>query len=160
MERLTYFEGGKWCLRIGDTEYSGPEVDRLAAYEDTGMEPDDIESLKIIPATNELMAYRALGPIGHLRGLVEEERDGRGVVLPCRIGDTAFVLENEDEDGGDDCIFEGDIVAIHIGLGGITATIGHMENKCWFSETERRVSDLNVDWFLTRAEAEAAQKEG
>ena len=34
MERCTYFEGGKWRIRLGDTEYSGLWVDRLAAYED------------------------------------------------------------------------------------------------------------------------------
>lgn len=34
MERLTYFEGGKWRLRIGETECSGPAIDHLAAYED------------------------------------------------------------------------------------------------------------------------------
>lgn len=96
-------------------------------------------------------------PLAHLRELVEAERDGRCVVLPCKIGDTAFVLESEDEDGGDDCIFEGNIVAIRIGA---TVSIGHMEHKCWFSETERRISDLSVDWFLTRAEAEAAQGGG
>lgn len=38
MERLTYFDGGKWRLKIGDTEYSGEVVDRLAAYEDTVLE--------------------------------------------------------------------------------------------------------------------------
>ena len=99
-------------------------------------------------------------PFAHLRDLVEAERDGRCVVLPCKIGDTAFVLETEDEDGGDDCIFEGNIVAIHIGAGEATVTIGHMENICWFSETEHRVSDLNVDWFLTSEEAQAAQGGG
>ncbi|WP_287227535.1 hypothetical protein [Oscillibacter sp.] len=42
MERLTYFDGGKWRLKIGDTEYSGEAVDRLAAYEGTGLEPEEI----------------------------------------------------------------------------------------------------------------------
>ena len=48
MKRLTYFDGGKWRLKIGDTEYSGEVVDRLAAYEETGLEPEHIELL--IPA--------------------------------------------------------------------------------------------------------------
>ena len=34
MERYTYFDGGKWRIRIGDTEHSGQWVDRLAAYEE------------------------------------------------------------------------------------------------------------------------------
>lgn len=42
MEQLTYFDGGKWRLKIGDTEYSGKAVDRLAAYEDTGLEPEEV----------------------------------------------------------------------------------------------------------------------
>lgn len=46
MERLTYFDGGKWRIKIGDTEYSGEAVDRLAAYEDTGLEPEEIIELK------------------------------------------------------------------------------------------------------------------
>ena len=40
MERYTYFDGGKWRIKIGDTEYSGDWVDRLAAYEETGLEPE------------------------------------------------------------------------------------------------------------------------
>ena len=46
MERLTYFDNGKWRLKIGETEYSGKAVDRLAAYEDTGLEPEEIIELK------------------------------------------------------------------------------------------------------------------
>ena len=43
MKRYTYFDGGKWRLKIGDTEYSGDWVDRLAAYEETGLEPEDMK---------------------------------------------------------------------------------------------------------------------
>lgn len=46
MERLTYFDSGKWRLKIGDTEYSGEAVARLAAYEGTGLEPEEIIELK------------------------------------------------------------------------------------------------------------------
>ena len=46
MKRLTYFDGGKWRLKIGDTEYSGEVADRLAAYEDTGLEPEEVRSQK------------------------------------------------------------------------------------------------------------------
>ena len=48
MKRLTYFDGGKWRLKIGDTEYSGKAVDRLAAYEDTGLEPETISKIRDI----------------------------------------------------------------------------------------------------------------
>lgn len=46
MKRLTYMYGEKWRLRIGDTEYSGKAVDRLAAYEGTGLEPEEIYAAK------------------------------------------------------------------------------------------------------------------
>ena len=65
---------------------------RLAAYEDTGLEPEEIEE-------HEAAKYNAgyyhgdegrcrwiekeLGPIDHLRDLLQAEQDGRLVVLPC-----------------------------------------------------------------------------
>ena len=86
MERLTYFDGGKWRLKIGDTEYSGEAVDRLAAYEGTGLEPEEILSAvdmaKIACALHELNAYKELGPIDRLRELAQADREGRCVVLP------------------------------------------------------------------------------
>ena len=61
---------------------------RLAAYEDTGLEPEEILSAvdmaKIACALHELNAYKDLGPIDHLRTLLQAEQDGRLVVLPCR----------------------------------------------------------------------------
>ena len=66
MEGYTYFDGGKWRLKIGDTEYSGEVVDRLAAYEETGLEPERIELL--IPADD-----------------VAEVRHGRWIFDPGKI---------------------------------------------------------------------------
>lgn len=66
MERLTYFDAGKWRLKIGDTEYSGEAVDRLAAYEDTGLEPDQIAET-----------------IWRLRDYFDADHEGRLIVLPC-----------------------------------------------------------------------------
>ena len=85
MERYTYFDGGKWRLKIGDTEYSGKAVDRLAAYEDTGLEPEEIEQLKgeafgLRVDKQELEQYRALGPIDRLRELAQADKENR--VLP------------------------------------------------------------------------------
>ena len=84
MERLTYFDGGKWRLKIGNTEYSGEAVDRLAAYEGTGLEPEEILSAvdmaKIACALHELNAYKELGPIDRLRELKQADDEGRCVV--------------------------------------------------------------------------------
>lgn len=46
MERLTYFDNGRWMLLINGVEYAGlPFVDRLAAYEDTGLTPEEVKAL-------------------------------------------------------------------------------------------------------------------
>lgn len=76
MKRLTYFDGGKWRLKIGDTEYSGETVDRLAAYEDTGLEPDDIKRVFNEDAVLNL-AGQALGVTpDHLHELAQADREG------------------------------------------------------------------------------------
>lgn len=98
MERLTYMDGGKWRMRIGDTEYSGKEADRVSDYENTGLEPEKIEQLKgevfgLRLDKQELEQYRSLGPIDRLRELVEADREGRCVVLPCKIGDTLYRIQ-------------------------------------------------------------------
>lgn len=83
MERYTYFDGGKWRLKIGDTEYSGDWVDRLAAYEDTGLEPEEVEHLKLASmgkAIAEIKEFEGV-PIDRLRELAQAEKEGRLVVL-------------------------------------------------------------------------------
>lgn len=92
MERLTYFDGGKWRLKIGDTEYSGEAVDRLAAYEDTGLEPEEVlpkeYAGEIMKSMILLKEYQKLGPIDRLRELAQADRDGK---LPkYTIGDTVY----------------------------------------------------------------------
>lgn len=63
MERYTYFDSGKFRLKIDDTEYSGDWVDRLAAYEETGLDPEE---------------------------LAQAKKKGRLVVLPCDVGDKLY----------------------------------------------------------------------
>lgn len=82
MERYTYFDGGKWRLKIGDTEYSGDWVDRLAAYEETRLEPEDMKR-----AFNEDATLKLAGQIlgmspDRLRELAQAKKEGRLVVLP------------------------------------------------------------------------------
>lgn len=93
MERYTYFDGGKWRLKIGDTEYSGDWVERLAAYEETGLEPEAVEHLKLASmgkAIAEIKEFEGV-PIDRLRELAQAKKKGRLVVLPCSIGDPVFM---------------------------------------------------------------------
>lgn len=83
MERYTYFDGGKWRLKIDDTEYSGDWVNRLAAYEETRLEPEDMKKAFNEDATLKL-AGQILGVTpGRLRELAQAEKEGRLVVLPA-----------------------------------------------------------------------------
>lgn len=91
-----------WRLKIGNTEYSGEAVDRLAAYEGTGLEPEEILSAvdmaKIACALHELNAYKELGSIDCLRKLAQADREGRCVVLPAKPDQTIYQWRI-----GDDC---------------------------------------------------------
>ena len=46
MERLTYFENGHWRLDFNGCQYQAGFVDRLAAYENTGLTPEEILNVK------------------------------------------------------------------------------------------------------------------
>lgn len=60
--------------------------DRLAAYEDTGLEPEEVltakENAKVACALNLLKEYQSVGSVEHFREFSQAERDGRLVVLP------------------------------------------------------------------------------
>lgn len=71
MGRLTYFDGGKWRMRIGDTEYSGEKVDRISAYEDILDGCDDID---------------------RLRELVGADKDGRLILNPLKADDKVYIV--------------------------------------------------------------------
>ena len=62
---------------------------RLKAYEDTGMYPESVEALKLSmmgKAISEITEFNGL-PIDRLRELTEADKDGRVVVLPCKVGE-------------------------------------------------------------------------
>ena len=84
MKRLTYFDGGKWRLKIGDTEYSGKAVDRLAAYEDTGLEPETISKIRDI-------VLDISGDLDRLRELPE----GSGWFVTCSGKKLTVVMDIE-----------------------------------------------------------------
>ena len=91
MERLTYRDKDGMAMMKERGGWKSGGIERLAAYEDTGLEPQDIISAvdmsKIACALHELNAYKDIGPIDHIRDLIKAEQDGRLVVLPCKVGD-------------------------------------------------------------------------
>ncbi len=80
MERLThrYTDGKAWAniynvCACGENECKGPIIDRLAAYEDTGMEPEEIYGLCEMDKRSRM---------AKMLRWEKAERDGRLVVLP------------------------------------------------------------------------------
>ena len=100
MERLTKRIDGiavleSWAIDKDPVSIIQRLCNRLAAYEDTGLEPQDIISAvdmyKIACALHELNAYKDLGPIDHIRDLIKAEQDGRLVMLPCKAGTLIYI---------------------------------------------------------------------
>ena len=94
MERYTYFDGGKWRLKIGDTEYSGDWVERLAAYEETRLESEDMKK-----AFNEDATLKLAGQIlgmspDRLRELAQAENKGTCGIPPVRLHQHIFRVFN------------------------------------------------------------------
>lgn len=67
-------------------------LDRLVEYEDTGLTPEEIKA----PFTEDTMINLAAQALGveadRLRKLAEADKDGRVVVLPCKVGDTVWIV--------------------------------------------------------------------
>ena len=123
---------------------------RLSAYEDTGLEPQDIISAvdmsKIACALHELNAYKDIGPIDHLRDLLQAEHDGRLVVLPCKVGDHVWADGRE---------------AIVVWFFGYkTERYLHAQFFDNAEYTDIPFCEIGKTVFLTREEAELAQKGG
>ena len=87
---------GDGC-KINDCLFETAVCDRLAAYEDTGLTPEEIKA----PFTEDTMINLAAQALGvepsRLREIAEAEKDGRCVVLPCKVGDTVWRIVRDGE---------------------------------------------------------------
>ena len=81
--------------KINDCPFETAVCDRLAAYEDTGMTPEEIKA----PLTEDTMINLAAQALGvepsRLRELAVADKDGRCVVLPCKVGDVVYGFHGE-----------------------------------------------------------------
>ncbi len=152
MERLTKIDSIGWYINDQSIAYDerrrGKEIDRLAAYEDTGLEPCDYTTMRAVMEQadkakedlSELIHVVGAAGIDHLRELVEAEKDGRLVVLPCKVGDTVFAAEAKP-------VTTLSVVRVGVYLEGT-------EGEGW-----ENLDNFGKTIFLTRSEAEAALKE-
>ena len=106
-------------------------INRLAAYEETGLEPEAVEHLKLASmgkAIAEIKEFEGV-PIDRLRELAQAEKEGRLVVLPCEIGSPVYSHARK-LDGADYV----------------------RETEFWWSD----IPQMGKTVFLTREAAEAA----
>jgi hypothetical protein len=98
MERLTF--DGNFCDIAQCWELPCPHNgacsqrkvwERLKAYEDTGLTPEEIKSMKDEHFSGLEMA-KLHSALVELKKYQEADRDGRLVVLPCKVGDTVYRL--------------------------------------------------------------------
>ena len=123
-------------------------ANRLAEYEDTGLEPEKIVLLKNIvdDAFSDKLEFTE-----HIRELLRAEKDGRLVVLPCKVGDMVWIKGDK---------FPAEIEEIRITDDGVYFAYaeydkGYEETEAW-DNGEFTLSDIGNTVFLTREEAEKA----
>ena len=170
MERLTYKDkdGGVFCpwernsvngsYDIWDEEGLIQQINRLAAYEDTGLEPEEIKEIMEL-CTDEVSElartlHRAIesGEADHLRDLLKAENEGRLVVLPSK---TVWELTM---DAGPDCDMKCPVDAWDESLGcDLCSKAKQFAYERPF--TQERLKGLGKTVFLTREEADVAMKE-
>ena len=169
MERLTYdfcigsnhcwqikgadnFMCKEGCNKQGDDGCTNCPIkkafDRLAAYEDTGLEPGEVltgkELAEVGCAIIRLKEYQDIGSIAHLRELAQAEKDGWLVMLPCRVGDVVYEANKRG------FISTYKVISMLIGwklMDGVYSNLNGFE-----------ASALGKTVFLTREEAQAALK--
>ena len=161
MERLTEWNGGQTrhayyprCFKepcygngckIKDCPFETAVCERLAAYEDIGMTPEEIKA----PFTEDTMINLAAQALGvepsRLREIAEADKDGRLVMLPCKVGDTVyFALLGR--------IIEKQVFSI-------VSFSNSTRIYCGGTSEYFRPEDIGKTFFLAREEAERAMEE-
>jgi hypothetical protein len=142
------------CTAVGGfcTAVTAAHCPLLREYLDTWLTPEEIKA----PFTEDAMinlAAQALGvDIGRLNELAEADKDGRVVVLPCKVGDTVFArLDTKSK-----YVCECKVKQIVVGnIGFVTfAPIGAPER-----EYDVSLRGFGKTVFLSREEAEKALQE-
>ena len=84
---------GSGC-KINDCPFETAACDRLASYEDSRCEPEEVlpkdKADEIALKLMRIADLESLCNYTRLRELAEADKDGRVVVLPCKVGDTVW----------------------------------------------------------------------
>ena len=154
MERLTmrnengvaFWVDQRCCgggYRMTEDQADQKRLDRLAAYEDTGLAPEEVTALQ---ASNQELKKEALP-------LLQAKVQDRLVILPpIKIGDIAFfIIKNR--------IFEAKVYYMRWEHHRSFGIRGDISAECMGTCVGAPLFDFGKSVFLTREEAEAALKE-
>ena len=80
--------------KINDCPFETAVCDRLAAYEDTGLSPEKVSWMKeVVEAAFDNDTSR----IERAHNLHVADKEGRVIVLPCKVGQRVFALLDTDK---------------------------------------------------------------
>lgn len=89
-----YFDDNSGPDRIAQSAFRQRCVERLADYEDSACEPEEVlpkdKADEIALKLMRLADLESLCNYTRLRELAEADKDGRLVVPPCKVGDTVY----------------------------------------------------------------------
>lgn len=132
-------------------------IEKLAAYEDTGLEPEAIDGLRLSLCgviSMSIAEEQGYVEVNRAYEIAHAEAEGRLVILPCKVGDTVYV---EWSDGRE--YAKSVVEKISIGADGqarfLIPAYLHSHSAFWY-----QTSDFGKTVFLTCDEAEAALKKG
>ena len=141
----THFYGPE-CLEVGgncamNCKWEEAAWSRLAAYEDTGLTPEQIKEL----------AHDTTGPLHRkISEWLYAETAGRLVVLPCKVGDRLYEVT------GRKTISVYKVKAIRVELFGLFIEWDIVEGFVWQSLSGINAGEIGKTVFLSREEAEKA----
>ena len=161
----THFRGPE-CLEVGgncamNCKWEEAAWSRLAAYEDTGWTPEEIEQVINVYGrgqalrTENALRLEAVKDIStdRLRELAEADKDGRLVVLPCKVGDTVYFVNAKK-------ILEFAVVGYAVDETGISWVYSeHVDKTGHTNERTFSPDRFGKNTFSTREEAEKALAE-
>lgn len=122
--------------------------ERLKAYEDTGLTPEEFHAYWVF-LEDMIGEQKVSEALDRFRQLVKADKDGRLVVLPCKVGQLVFALL-----GTDKHISECEVK--QIGMGNKIGFIGLEPIGARGREYGVSLNGFGKTVFLTREEAEKA----
>lgn len=118
---------------------------RLKAYEDIGLTPEDCARATEI----DDILLDEYYPIGRMRELIKADKDGRVVVLPCKVGDTVWAIL-------DGAKYARECKVDFVNIGSFGATIVFVVKDGLREQYGVTAAAFGKTVFLTRKEAEKA----